>query len=44
MNFDALVGLREINPVTLGAITIKFFPLAFDQAEPLGVELVQIFG
>src|SRR5438552_1021094 len=42
MDFDALVGLCEINPVILRAITIQLFPLALDHAKALRVEMIQI--
>src|SRR5205809_1122994 len=38
------VGLREINPVIFRAVAIQFFSLAFDDAEPFRVELIQIRG
>src|SRR4029077_17296297 len=44
MHFDAFLGLGEINTVILRAIAIQLLPLAFDHAEALGVELIQIFG
>src|SRR5881296_4632399 len=43
MDFDALVGLCEINPVILRAITIQLFPLALDHAKALRVELLAQF-
>src|SRR5215471_5173101 len=44
MHFDAFLGLGEINTIILRAIAIQLLPLAFDYAEALGVELIQIFG
>src|SRR6266545_3385700 len=44
VDLDAFVGLREINPVIFRAVAIQFFSLAFDDAEPFRVELIQIRG
>ena len=41
---DSFSGAGEINPVIARTITIEFLSVAFDGAEPVGIEVIEVFG